>query len=133
MAPKKKDKAGEKYKAKGGLPKELANHAQVDTWKAGLTALRSTDVDADLTEMYGYFKKVAGKDKKLTRKEFLTGFTSKVQINGEQISVADAETLFNASAIDYDYNTVSLHECAGPCAALPAAPPLTGTRTPAGS
>jgi hypothetical protein len=69
--------------------------------------------DDELTELFGYFKKVAGKDKVMTRAEWMKGFEKKVKLtrDGKAMEVEDVETLFNSSGIDYDYETVSLHEC----------------------
>jgi len=101
MAPKAKSKK---------CPKEVLEHVKVEDWRAGLKAARMAGSDEELAEIYGYFKKCAGKDKILTRAEFIKNFTKKVKINDEAVSVADVELLFSATAIDYDYNTVSLHE-----------------------
>eukprot|EP00966_Prymnesium_polylepis_P061404 1424608-Prymnesium_polylepis.1 len=93
------------------LPKEVLNDSKLEVWREGLkTGLHSSDPDAELIELFGMFKKIAGKDKICTRAEFLKSFEKKAKIEGEPVAVKDVETLFNVSAIDYDYNTVSLHE-----------------------
>lgn len=97
---------------------------------------RVLDTWLQLMELYGMFKKCAGKDKKLSRAEFLKNFTKKVTVttaDGKQpVEVADVEKLFNACAIDYNYDDVSVHECVLP-ASLPSTLVLTAAALRAGS
>jgi len=99
-----------KGKAKG-LPKELLANPNLEEWRK---AMLTSNPDEELMELYGMFKKCAGKDKKLSRAEFLKNFTKKVTVttaDGKQpVEVADVEKLFNACAIDYNYDDVSVHE-----------------------
>jgi len=91
-------------------PSLVLEHPSVMEWRAGLKAARGTGSDEELAELYENFKKCAGKDRIMSRKEFLNNFTKKCKIDGEVVDVADVEALFNASAIDKDNKTVSLDE-----------------------
>jgi len=93
---------------KKGLPKEMTTDKNFTKWCEGISW--SKDTDAELMEMADMFKKCGGKKGFCPRAKFLKNFSEKVTINGEPVEVVDTERLFNSSAIDYDYNNVSIHE-----------------------
>ena len=103
-------------KKKGGLDAKVAGHKNVNDWRAGITWTK--DKEAELIALHKLFKACGGgKELKIPRAKFLKNFTTKVEMNGEPVTAADAQSLtalFNSASIDYDYESFSLHECVHP-------------------
>ena len=97
-----------KGKGKGppGTPQQKAE------WKEGMGSFAKGDEEQEkeISAMYDMFKKCGGKKEACARDKFVKKFASAVLIDGEPMVVADVESLFNASQVDYDYDNMSWDE-----------------------